>query len=735
MNLETETLLSEQRLALNEFKSSQKINSLPFNPKATRFVLSDSRLIELKDLKTPYKQTFFKALSFMNYSIQNPDNIEFGNVRFFTTVTVALVVFLNTVTLNKNDKAKALKKFESFRVDNGCRPQSSGLKEIRTLLLKCLVNKEFTDILNHVELQYLETLSKTKVAPNVDVHSCTLTEWFTQHTWLRRDDIGIGSALYERLSSPRALNKSFEITVGVSLLTIQKLKNSLILFFQSNLGVLKGFPSKEIVRDGSLTVDQIKNDKRIQVAAMIKFIRTAYYQTDNKSEELEAAIICILHSVTIPSKFKLMTDTYFANEEDVKSYLTTQKKIPSHLFSMDHSELFSLTFLNELFIHSKNTKTGICPTTDIEKKLFQWIMSSLKVQTSDIPKLTLRDFKFLKRVNGNITHIESEYFKGRAKDYHVTSSVPTNTPTGEALLNFILDRTTNSSNTKLPLSEISHCRAFSVKGKNGKLVSLLQIPYINNLINEEHVKKKSVSLFLPALEKLFSNGLLVTLKEAKDTESPVMAMFSFTAIKNTAVHAASDKFDPTQLLNHNSHNNETERNSYLTEDNEEWKNNCGRITRAVMNDIEVNLYRSTQLEKQSFKSEFIKVIDFIKIKKAESLARFKIITDREDGSINDLGISRKPHSAEVDLPDAIYLVDSPETVMKLKHYLFEAEKHHKALLRQAPEFTFNTLLPTVEWIEVLFQKSKFSLSSLTKGMEMFNAYKKVLPSLFTAQGV
>jgi hypothetical protein len=72
--------------------------------------------------------------------------------------------------------------------------------------------------------------------------------------------------------------------------------------------------------------------------------------------------------------------------------------------------------------------------------------------------------------------------------------------------------------------------------------------------------------------------------------------------------------------------------------------------------------------------------------------------------------------------------------MKLKHYLDQAKRHYKAILKKNPDFLFNTLLPTLEWIEEIFFKKKFSKKSLSKGNEMFNKYKKVLPPIFQVQG-
>ncbi|HDY85796.1 MAG TPA: hypothetical protein ENI26_08180 [Methylophaga aminisulfidivorans] len=212
------------------------------------------------------------------------------------------------------------------------------------------------------------------------------------------------------------------------------------------------------------------------------------------------------------------------------------------------------------------------------------------------------------------------------------------------------------------------------------------------------------------------------------------AYFSLTAIKNSSVHARSDLFTPTQLLNYHSHSNGTERKSYLSPQNEEWINNCGRITRAVMQDLLVNLYRASDKEQKLFNNEFIKASVTIDIKRDEVLSRMKLVTGKLNGKIDDFGFIDLTKSSEPNgQHNAIYLVDTPETVMKLKHYLNEVSIKHRSLTDNAPEFLLFTVLPTVEWIENVFDKKSFSKKSMTEGLEIYKRYKDILPPLFSAQ--
>ena len=77
----------------------------------------------------------------------------------------------------------------------------------------------------------------------------------------------------------------------------------------------------------------------------------------------------------------------------------------------------------------------------------------------------------------------------------------------------------------------------------------------------------------------------------------------------------------------------------------------------------------------------------------------------------------------------------------MKHYLNESFKYYKQLLMSNPVFLEYTVLPTCEWIEVVFNASNlkkanrkgFSKKNVDAGEEMYQEYKSHLPPLFIAQ--
>lgn len=151
-----------------------------------------------------------------------------------------------------------------------------------------------------------------------------------------------------------------------------------------------------------------------------------------------------------------------------------------------------------------------------------------------------------------------------------------------------------------------------------------------------------------------------------------------------------------------------------------------------MRDLYVNVFTASQSDKQLFESEFNKAVEHIKTRANDVLACLKIVTEQTDGRVDELGLVSSAAQIDGDLPDTIYIQDSPETVLKLKHFLAQLQEKHTLLRSCAPEFLFFTALPTAEWIESLFDNSRFSKASLEKGQAMYDQYQSHLPPHFTA---
>ena len=186
------------------------------------------------------------------------------------------------------------------------------------------------------------------------------------------------------------------------------------------------------------------------------------------------------------------------------------------------------------------------------------------------------------------------------------------------------------------------------------------------------------------------------------------------------------------MINRNSHSNQTEKKHYLTQDNEEWINSSGRITRSVMFDLINNVFaldfssakdeKTFKQEVANFNFEFRSISHSISSKSEDMLARLQVVTEQQRGRISEVGVMS--YSAKPLMQFApIYILDSPVTVCKMRNYLYEFSNSYKKLLRQNPDYFYQTVLPTVEWMERVIS-TKLSPESIKKGDALFENMKR-----------
>ncbi|TOI73960.1 hypothetical protein CGI54_24385 [Vibrio parahaemolyticus] len=209
-------------------------------------------------------------------------------------------------------------------------------------------------------------------------------------------------------------------------------------------------------------------------------------------------------------------------------------------------------------------------------------------------------------------------------------------------------------------------------------------------------------------------------------------LFGLRAIKNSAVHAYSDPYTLHFLINRNSHSNQTEKQHYLNNDNEEWINSSGRITREVMFDLINNVFdldfeglTEIELEKaqKAFNEELTALTDTVSYKKEEMVARLRVVTGQEKGQVNEIGVLSYSTQQENQGLAPIYVLDSPVTAWRLYNYLYEFKAHYKQLLSVNPDHLFKSVLPTVEWMQ--FTLNKLSKESRKQGQAL---HKKMIES-------
>jgi hypothetical protein len=733
--------LREQAAITAEFKASRKVESLSYDPNATQFAVPQTShcgplSISLSGVDCPNKTVIFRALNaafyltFFTSDFSESRKGKFLHVRH-------LWEFLQTITINEKNRAKILKEFETWRVkEHGVKPVSTGLRHVKLFIQDALGFSEFTSTLKQVEQDYLRGLSKTKLAPLGEADAVNLGHWFSQHTWLRRDDVGIGHDLYTRLASPKALMTSFRVTVETTLLHLQASKDALLNFFKETQVTAKDLP--QIVAKTNKN-NETNNQEYTRI---LKSHADSLNLLTNKLSSLPHVPVALVDALEIIA-FTISSQKY--RDDNLKALLSGQKVTyvsgRGYCFAANiDTGFFDVNFIRQLAIYAHNPINDrvALPVSEAEQRLFSWLMAYQTVQTSDIPKLTASDFKFVRRNNGRVTHIESDYFKGRAGTFHQVKTLSMKEDIGKAVLRYIQDTSGGLSIKDKSLTSTLRTPGFGPLTPVGRLVSMCHLPALYKTLTKNYQTNTTTSVFLDAMKALVTHGVKgkgKTEQQRSECETLVKgSFFGLSQIKTSAVYAQSDFYTPTTLNNYNSHTDETEKESYRTLHNPDWVNSCGRVTRAVMSDIEVNVMRASQTDKRLFSSEFTLALESVKQRVDDTLLRMKIITQKDQGRVDELGFTDKNRFVEGDLPDTLYLEDSPETVMKLRHYLEEFEEKHKLLLSCAPEYLFNNALPTAEWIAMLLDdKTKFTKQNREKGFALHEEFKSILPPHFTAQ--
>lgn len=725
---------------LEEFKANQPIKPIRFNQHATSFKMPDhenhkEKVIRLERTDCRHKKLIFSMIYTAFYRSFVLDDQPKSYKKNLHTSANTITAYLNHYDFKNGSEINFFKEFEASRINSDkVKPGSTGLSRLLNWIKTATEFDNFT-IDGAWQINFIDSALETRALSTSDVEQATLTDWFGYSTWLRKDDVGVGHDLYSRLASPKALITSFITTVTVQLNEIQSAKNALIELFKVNNVQPSDFPS--ISKNADVRSVDLSREKYKATKATLNKLRELYHKDAGNNSSLKLAIQFVIRECVLDRYFELIESWFFANKPLLHTKMISGVR---HYFFQTNTQesLFSLSFLKELAVYaqSKNDQNIDKPKTVGEQTIFSWLMAYQTVQPSDIQKLKLKDFSFVRRNSGQITHIDLEYFKGRANSIHQVRTLETSTLLGAVVLRYIEDFANASKLDK---------EKKLIYKTNTSLVAIKKLfescnREIRDSLDKNLRKEKASPVFIESMLTIFRNGIRRENRKQNTSDYSETCelrvqkdCFGLTAIKNTSIHSRSDTFTPTQLINYHSHTDEVERKSYLSESNLEWLNRSGLITRAVMNDMTVNLFRASDIERASFNSEFTRAVETINNKKNDILAKLKLITGKEDGQISNLGFLKKPPSAEDDIPDTIYLLDTPETVVKLLHYLAEAEGHYRSLVASSPEFLLFTVLPTAEWIEELFDKKSFSKSSIEGGQALYKQFKNHMSPLFQHQ--
>ncbi|MDU0114010.1 hypothetical protein RT723_13570 [Psychrosphaera aquimarina] len=508
------------------------------------------------------------------------------------------------------NRFNALKEYEKYHFDLlGNHGGYSVLSKLLAILSYAYEFDEFRLTLTTDESELFRKLKGTSVSPNLNKKQISLASYFGALDWLRRDDVGVGNQLYLTLASAKLTVNSLRWTASTIIIKLFESKVALQQFL-----VVSGFTANDFqfIDDLSLTT----SGKKVYTAKIVYRLIESFHSLDEKPLGLRNALeLLLLSNMTNVTKFEktrhALTSNEIFNEIFHTKYINVENNFSASLAERNFKSSFDGTLLSmNVISRILDTKKSM-PITELEKLMFSWLMASLTVQPSDIPKLSLNSFRKL-IVGGRIGHIECEYFKGRSNAIHNTRTLSTRKIEGKALLIYLEQHENKKMQT---FTAITPHLLKGLRSVYGSLVAVLELPYMKQQLETSHLQNGESPIIIPTvLQALISH-------QYKPTKGQ---LFGLQAIKNSAVHAYADPYTLHYLINRNSHSNGTEKLHYLTQDNEEFINSSGRITRSIMIDLINNVFDLDFNEPNQFELDG----DEIKKRKMTSkLKRLSLITN------------------------------------------------------------------------------------------------------------
>jgi hypothetical protein len=686
------------------------------------------RHLVFKDMQHKDKAFFYRiVVAAYNYAFTN----EFAAITakmLFNYASYEFVGWLNAAEVT--NPYKILKDYEAHMFDklNNHGGQSK-LTRLKPLFTYAINDEEFYNGLSPQEATFLVDLKATRVSPNLNKKQISLASYFGGIDWLRDDNVGVGSKLYNVFASPKLTINSLKCVTSTVILELYEAKKA-----------LRTFLSECNLMSDSLDVTDFKlltrNQKSKHIGQVIYNILCAYHELTSPSSHLQRAMALLLLSNVLSSAVTSCQKALEGKEGMKDVFLTSKGNLGTHKLSCTfkitmQGPLMSVEVLQHLSIPNEPL-----PITEVERLMFSWLMVSLTVQPSDIANLNKGNFRLFK-VGDKVTHVECEYFKGRANAIHNTRTLSVKKGEGKALLAYLNQHSGNQITTfsgDAPSIRLGNTSIL------GGLFHALNLPFMEKALCDAHQQFGETPMIMPkALKSLIHKGVhtenIPKCKSLKKAERRAIVLVSDTpcqkkifglqAIKNSAVHAYSDPYTLHYLINRNSHTNQTEKVDYLNAENGSWMDAAGRVTRSVMLDLINNVFDLDFAELEqgykekttvAFNNEFASVTNAISYKSEEMLSRLKVVTEQGKGVINEVGVMSSSANGEgVFAP--IYVLDSPATVCQMRNYVHEFKENYKQLLSRNPDYLYQTVLPTVEWVEQVL--SKLSKDSVSKGSNLF----------------
>lgn len=549
----------------NQIESYVPLNNLPIR------VGLNGKIFELNSNNT-YSSYIYRALT-LGLKSEWYQALALLSQRQHSTSLIKFIRWFETIDINDDNRYSIFKDFETYQVNIlGLKPQSTGLNCLLYLMKNGVAEIDY----EHGLHAYIETLLlRTNISKYEPPIPETLTNFFGSIPWLRK---AMGDDDYLKLESPKRLSSSFSITIATILNHILKIKKE----------------AKNQLGDHKFINDSDTLDERAQRQFYCGNLLSKLGQF-NENHMANDSLTELLILDFVPKK----------NIEKLKQLCEGRLFDPStyYNYKLNGRQVFSISN-----IFAKNAWNF---PSELEQVLFSWLCAWQTIQPSDIPKLKKNDFIITKNSEGRAIFVQCSYYKGRSGKIQEPPMLDARQSEGNAIISYLdyfHDNEIHLINDKfvgrIPVT-------FGANSITERLINLINTQSINDKIIENLSKRKSSPIFFKAMlalhekrQYVFSkwvNGLKKRKKQKigftmeayiKDVKYPLPSnLFGFNAIKNSAVHATSDKYRVGDLINQNSHTSLTEKISYLTDANKDWVNQNGRITRLVLHDIERHVYK------------------------------------------------------------------------------------------------------------------------------------------------
>lgn len=528
---------------------SKNVNRIVYKSKAKVI-----KTISLKS-KNKYQRLIFRTFK-ISFDSDWFDSLQDYSKDTYYYVAQKFIDWLNTTKYKTNieNKYQILKDFEEYQ-KNTKGVKLSPLKYIKRIISQGIDSKS----LSMIESNYLKTLLNiSKPTKEDEAVPYTLSGWFDL-PWIREH---IGNNKYLLLESPKILINSFRITISQTLLWILDQRNKWIL-----------------------CPDSYNKENYFWYYHWNRSLAGLCGNFDSKGEPKDELSRLILFDIT--------TNTWLNH---VKLYISKNgaKSLPKTL-----PEIYRTPWKKPIFFKPENFHSY----SEVEEILCAWLLACESIQPYDIQNLKTDNFSREKDMQGNDLLLQCSYFKGRSGRYRQTELLQARDCWTEAIIRYI----DGLKSKKLFNHNVTNAYRFPIPTENKTVIGFMYLIWRSNefttKLNNELKKNNASSIFIDAMLTLenatetfsiYSKRInqRTTFSEYKaNIEKPLpKTIFTLTHIKTSSVHSRSDKYRRSDLVNYNSHTSITEARSYLTDKNKEWVNQSGRITRLIINDMQMNTY-------------------------------------------------------------------------------------------------------------------------------------------------